>query len=158
MHCMEWAWSVGVVSLSYPLTDLLFQFNECLPIVGQDSIHSTGQGLQVQATCCGHNTQCGGYMVHWGICGAHTWCVGGWRDKWGEGENDRVLIGYEFPDSAVISPQLTNPVEETDFTGVDEGQAGVNLLGKGLDTCHCTTGHCTSILASSLDTLKAFPG
>ena len=37
------------------------------------------------------------------------------------------MVSYEFLDSAVMSAQPANPVEETDFTGMDERQVGVNL-------------------------------
>lgn len=39
------------------------------------------------------------------------------------------MVSNEFPDSAVMCSQPANPVEETDFTGMDERQAGVDLDG-----------------------------
>ena len=56
-----------------------------------------------------------------------TWCVWRGREEGREGEDDCILIGDEFLDSAVVSAQLAYPVQQAGLTGMDERQVWVNL-------------------------------
>ena len=56
-------------------------------------------------------------------------CICRGREERGKGKCDCILVCYEFPDSTVVCAKLANPVEQADFTGVDEGKGGVNLWG-----------------------------